>query len=142
MKYKIGYATGVFDMFHIGHLNLLKRAKEQCDYLIVGVNSGDLVRAYKSKSPVIPTEERRLIVEACRYVDRAVVVEVRDKIDAYHKFGFDVVFVGDDWKGSESYNKMEEELNELGVEIVYLPYTQGTSSTLMREVLNEIAKKI
>lgn len=98
-KYNVGYTTGVFDMFHIGHLNILRRAKEQCSKLIVGVSTDELVRSYKQKVPVIPFEERFAIVAACRYVDEVVSQEDRDKIAAFHRIGFDVMFVGDDWKG-------------------------------------------
>lgn len=131
---KIGYTTGVYDLFHVGHLNLLRRAKEQCDYLIVGVTVDELV-AYKHKKAVIPFEERRTIVEAIRYVDKVVPQVSMDKVQAWKEYRFDVMFVGDDWKGTEKWNKYEEQFKELGVEIVYFPYTKGTSSTLLNEVL-------
>ena len=132
-KYNVGYTTGVFDMFHIGHLNILRRAKEQCSKLIVGVSTDELVRSYKPKVPVIPFEERFAIVAACRYVDEVVSQEDRDKIAAFHRIGFDVMFVGDDWKGKPLFVDVERYLNEHGVEVVYFPYTQGTSSTILRE---------
>ena len=132
-KYNVGYTTGVFDMFHIGHLNILRRAKEQCSKLIVGVSTDELVRSYKQKVPVIPFEERFAIVAACRYVDEVVSQEDRDKIAAFHRIGFDVMFVGDDWKGKPLFVDVERYLNEHGVEVVYFPYTQGTSSTILRE---------
>ena len=132
-KYNVGYTTGVFDMFHIGHLNILRRAKEQCSKLIVGVSTDELVRSYKQKVPVIPLEERFAIVAACRYVDEVVSQEDRDKIAAFHRIGFDVMFVGDDWKGKPLFVDVERYLNEHGVEVVYFPYTQGTSSTILRE---------
>ena len=134
---KIGYTTGVYDLFHVGHLNLLRRAKEQCDYLIVGVTVDELV-AYKHKKAVIPFEERRAIVEAIRYVDKVVPQVSMDKIQAWKEYQFDVMFVGDDWKGTEKWNKYEEQFKELGVEIIYFPYTKGTSSTLLNEVLIKI----
>jgi len=137
MKYKIGYTTGVFDLFHIGHLNLLRRAKEKCEYLIVGVSSDDLVK-YKHKKPVIPFEERIEIVRAIEYVDKAVVQENMDKMAAWEKYHFDVMFVGDDWKGTDKWNKFEEEFKKIGVDIVYFPYTKGTSSTLLNQVLVKI----
>lgn len=131
---KIGYTTGVYDLFHIGHLNLLRRAKEQCDYLIVGVTVDELV-AYKHKKAVIPFEERCAIVEAIRYVDKVVPQVSMDKVEAWKEYQFDVMFVGDDWKNTEKWNRYEEQFKELGVEIVYFPYTKGTSSTLLNEVL-------
>lgn len=141
MKKIIGYTTGVFDLFHVGHLNILKRAKEHCDYLIVGVSTDELVEKYKNKKPIIPFEERVAIVEALKYVDRVVPQENRDKLGAYHKYKFDVMFVGDDWKGNELFQEVEKELNKYGSKVVYFPYTKGTSSTLLTCVLNEALKK-
>ena len=134
-KYKVGYTTGVFDMFHIGHLNILRRAKEQCDYLIVGVSTDEVVRNYKNKTPIIPFEERKQIVEAIRYVDRVVPQESMDKVAAWDNLHFDVMFHGSDWKNSDMYNKLEEEFNKLGVDLVFLPHTDGTSSTLLSDKL-------
>lgn len=131
---KIGYTTGVYDLFHIGHLNLLRKAKEQCDYLVVGVSTDDLV-GYKGKRAVIPFEERKEIVGAIKYVDEVVTQENMDKLEAWKKYHFDVMFVGDDWKGTEKWNKIEDELKEVGVKVVYFPYTKGTSSTLINETL-------
>lgn len=128
-----GYTQGTFDMFHIGHLNLLKRAKECCDRLVVGVNSDELVAEYKSKNAVVPLEERLEIVKSIRFVDDAVVCDTLDKEVALQKLGFNVLFIGDDWKGSERWNKTEKRMNELGVKVVYLPYTKDTNSTLLRE---------
>lgn len=137
---KIGYTTGVYDLFHVGHLNLLRRAKEQCDYLIVGVTVDELV-AYKHKKAVIPFEERRAIVEAIRYVDKVVPQVSMDKVQAWREHHFNVMFVGDDWKGTEKWNEYEKQFQELGVEIVYFPYTKGTSSTLLNEVLIKLRGK-
>lgn len=134
-KYKIGYTTGVFDMFHIGHLNILKRAKEQCEYLIVGVSIDELVENYKHKTPIIPFEERVAIVEAIKYVDKVVPQYSMDKFVAWEKLRFDVIFHGDDWKGSDMYNEIEKKFGEVGVNIVFLPHTDGTSSTLLSEKL-------
>ena len=131
----IGYTTGVFDLFHIGHLNILRRAKEQCDYLIVGVSTDELVENYKHKSPVIPYEERKAIVEAIKYVDEVVPQINRDKLAAWKQYRFDKMFVGDDWKGSELFSRLEDEFRKLGVEIVYFPYTKGTSSSYLRKIL-------
>ena len=138
-KYKVGYTTGVFDLFHIGHLNILRRAKEMCEYLIVGVSTDELVREYKNKTPVIPFEERKAIVEAIKYVDEVVPQENRDKIAAFDKYKFDVMFVGDDWKGSDVFNQVDRYMKENGgVGVEYMPYTQNTSSTILKEKLNKI----
>lgn len=137
-KYKIGYTTGVFDMFHIGHLNILRRAKEQCEHLIVGVSTDELVQSYKNKIPIVPFGERKEIVGAIRYVDEVVPQEDRDKIGAYHRIGFDAMFVGDDWKGKPLFMEVEQYLKTQGVDVVYFSYTQGTSSSILREkVLND-----
>ncbi|EJT6664680.1 glycerol-3-phosphate cytidylyltransferase [Clostridium perfringens] len=138
-KYKVGYTTGVFDMFHIGHLNIIKRAKEQCDYLIVGVSTDELVQEYKNKKPIIPFYERCEIVKALEYVDKVVAQENRDKFWAWKKLNFDVMFVGDDWKGKSLFVEVEEEFEKVGVDIVYFPYTKDTSSTILREKLNCIS---
>ena len=105
-KYKIGYTTGVFDMFHIGHLNILKRAKEQCEYLIVGVSTDETVESYKHKKPIIRFEERCAIVEAIRYVDKVVPQTSMNKMDAYKELKFDVLFHGSDWQGSSMYDQI------------------------------------
>ena len=136
-NYKIGYTTGVFDLFHIGHLNLLKRAKEQCDFLIVGVTIDNLVN-YKGKNAIIPFDERFRIVESIRYVDQVVAQESMNKMAAWEQLKFDVMFVGSDWQGTEKWMKFEDQFKIIGVDIVYLPYTQGTSSTRLREVLERI----
>lgn len=140
-KYKTGYTTGVFDLFHIGHLNLLRRAKEQCDYLIVGVSSDDLV-GYKNKRAVIPFEERIQIIRAIRYVDQAVPQMNMNKMEAWEKFHFDVIFVGDNWKNTEKWNRYEEEFRKVGVDIVYFPYTKSTSSTLLNETLLKLRAEL
>lgn len=134
---KIGYTTGVYDLFHIGHLNLLKNAKANCDYLIVGLSTDELVQ-YKGKSPVIPLEERMAIVEAVKYVDKVVIQDDLDKVKAWDKYHFDVLFVGDDWKGTDKWNEYERRLNEKGAKVCYLPYTKTTSSTLITKVLKDL----
>ena len=131
----IGYTTGVFDMFHIGHLNILKRAKEQCDYLIVGVSTDEIVEEYKKKTPIIKFEERIAIVEAIKYVDEVVPQTTMDKMEAWKQLKFDVMFHGSDWKGSEMYNHIIEKFNNVGVKVIFLPHTEGVSSTLLTEVL-------
>lgn len=140
-RFKVGYTTGVYDMFHIGHLNILKRAKEQCEFLIVGVTTDELV-LYKNKQAIIPHSERMAIVESIKYVDRVVSQESMNKIEAWNNYKFDVMFVGDDWKGTEKWNEYERQFSTLGVEIVYFPYTQGTSSTQLREVLTKISSEV
>ena len=133
----IGYTTGVFDLFHIGHLNLLRKAKSECDYLIVGVSTDDLV-SYKNKKAVIPFEERIEIVKAIKYVDEVVPQVNMDKREAWEQLHFNVMFVGDDWKGTDKWNNIEHELNELGVRLIYFPYTKGTSSTLINQTLEKL----
>ena len=137
-KYKVGYTTGVFDMFHIGHLNILKKAKEQCDYLIVGVSTDEVVKSYKNKKPIIPFEERIAIIKELKCVDQAVPQTSMDKMKAWEKYNFDVLFHGSDWKGSEMYNKMIKEFSSVGVDVVFLPHTEGVSSTLLSEVLHKL----
>jgi glycerol-3-phosphate cytidylyltransferase len=130
-KYKIGYTTGVFDLFHIGHLNILRRAKEQCEYLIVGVSTDELVERYKNKLPIIPYEERAEIVSAIDCVDEVVPQVNRDKFEAWDNLKFDAMFVGDDWKGDSLFDELEARFKQVGVDIVYFPYTKGVSSTLL-----------
>lgn len=136
-KRVIGYTTGVYDMFHIGHLNILRKAKECCDYLIVGVSTDELVQKEKNKTPIIPYEERRQIVEAIRYVDKVVPQVDKNKYAAWQKYHFDKMFVGSDWKGTKQWQEYEEQFSEVGVEIVYFDHTDGISSTILREKLNE-----
>ena len=133
----IGYTTGVFDLFHVGHLNILKRAKEQCDYLVVGVTVDELV-AYKGKKAFIPFEERAAIVESIKYVDKVIPQTSMDKMAAWEKLHFHKMFVGDDWKGTDTWNHWEEEFAKVGVEIVYFPYTAKTSSSELREALRSL----
>jgi len=140
-KYKIGYTTGVFDLFHIGHLNILRRAKQQCEYLIVGVSTDELVMNYKNKKATIPFEERKQIVEAIKYVDKVVAQKDINKWTAWQENHFDVLFHGDDWKDSPLYNEIEEKFKTVGVDLVFFPYTKGTSSSELKQVLNEILAK-
>ena len=130
----IGYTTGVYDLFHIGHLTLFKNAKGLCDKLIVGVTVDELVQ-YKGKKSVIPFEDRIEIVRSCKYVDVAVPQYDMDKLTACKKLGADVLFVGDDWYGTEKWNQYEEEFAEAGIKIIYFPYTKGISSTKITEML-------
>lgn len=130
----IGYTTGVYDLFHIGHLNLLKNAKAQCDYLIVGVTS-DLAAQYKNKTPFINQSERMEIVSAIKYVDKVVLQEDLDKIKAWDKYHYDILFVGSDWQGTDKWNKYEAQLKEKGAKVIYLPYTKTTSSTILQNTI-------
>ena len=134
----IGYTTGVYDMFHIGHLNVIRRAKEHCDYLIVGVSTDELVQKEKKKTPVIPYEERAAIVAAIRYVDEVVPQPDKNKLAAWERYHFDKMFVGSDWEGTSQWKKFEEQFAPLGVEIVYLPHTNGISSTKLTGVIKDI----
>lgn len=131
-KYKIGYTQGVFDMFHIGHLNLLNNAKKYCDYLIVGVNSDRLVESYKNKTPVIPESERVEIIRNIKAVDESIIVHTLDKKSALKQKQFDVVFVGDDWIGNARWEQTKEEMKEMGIDVYFLPHTEGISSTMLR----------
>lgn len=133
----IGYTTGVYDLFHIGHLNLLKNAKGLCDKLIVGVTVDKLV-AYKNKKAVIPFEERIEIVRSIKFVDAAIPQEDIDKFKAWEKLKFDILFVGDDWYNSDSWQTMEEKFKNVGVRVVYFPYTKGTSSTIINQTLKTL----
>ncbi len=129
----IGYTTGVYDMFHIGHLNILQRAREQCDYLIVGVSTDELVIKEKNKTPIIPFSDRYAIVNAIKYVDEVVPQENKDKLAAWGKYHFNKMFVGSDWMGSKAWERFEQQFAPLKVEIVYLPHTECISSTILRE---------
>lgn len=133
----IGYTTGVFDLFHIGHLNMLKNAKSLCDKLIVGVTTDELV-AYKNKRAVISFEERIEIVRSIKYVDAAVPQDSMDKMEAWQRYHFDLMFVGDDWFKTPKWQDFEAQFKAVGVRIVYFPYTRGTSSTLINQVLLEL----
>ena len=136
MKYKTGYTTGVFDMFHIGHLNILKKAKEQCDFLIVGVTTDALCLQRKNKAPIICETDRVAIVESIRYVDKVIFQENMDKLAVVRRYNVDVVFVGSDWKGTPSWNQYEKDFAELGCKVEYLDHTDGISSTILRDRMN------
>lgn len=132
----IGYTTGVFDLFHVGHLNLLRNAKAMCDKLIVGVSVDELV-SYKNKTAVIKYPERAEIVRGIKYVDLVVPQIDMNKMDAWEKYKFNVMFVGSDWQGTEKWKKIEEDLKKVGVKVVYFPYTRGVSSTLINKILED-----
>lgn len=138
---KIGYTTGVFDLFHIGHLNILRNAKLECDHLIVGITTDELSLKEKGRKPVIPFTERLTIVESIQYVDSVVPQVNYDKIEAWNNLKFNIMFVGDDWRGTEKWNRLEKDFLELGVKISYFPYTQHTSSSRIRKILDLIYEK-
>lgn len=140
-KYKIGYTQGVFDMFHVGHLNLLLNAKEHCERLIVGVNADELVHSYKNKIPVVNEEDRRNIVENIKPVDECIIARTLDKIKMHELIKFDVIFIGSDWKGNPRWLETEKQLAEVGTEVFYLPYTDGICSTDLRKVKENQVKE-
>lgn len=131
----IGYCPGVFDMFHVGHLNILRRAKTNCDFLIAGVVTDEVVELVKGQRPVVPLAERMEIVRALRVVDDVVADWSAEKIDIWRQVRFDMIFKGDDWRGTPKGDRLEASFAEVGVKVVYFPYTQNTSSTLLRELL-------
>lgn len=133
----IGYTTGVFDLLHVGHINLLRNAKSMCDRLIVGVTVDELV-TYKNKKAVIPFDERIELVRSIKYTDLAVPQFNMNKLEAYERYSFDMMFVGDDWFQTEKWNNYEAQFNEIGIKVIYFPYTKGTSSTLINETLTEL----
>jgi len=137
---KIGYTTGVFDLFHIGHLNILKRARLECDYLIVGITTDELAMSVKGERPFIPLEERMEIVESIKFVDEVGPQTNYDKMEAWNKLKFDRMFVGDDWKGTKEWIKIEKDLSQYNVEIIYFSYTIHTSSTMLRDILKKVKK--
>ena len=130
----LGYTSGVYDLFHIGHLNLLKNAKGLCDKLIVGVSTDEVV-LYKNKKPVIPFEERLEIIRCIKFVDVAIAQENLDKFQMWEKIKFDILFVGDDWYQTDSWQKYEKDFDKVGVKVIYFPYTKTTSSTLINKTL-------
>ena len=135
---KIGYTTGVFDLFHIGHLNILKRARLECDYLIVGITTDELALSVKGEKPFIPFEERMEIVESIKFVDEVVPQTNYNKMEAWNNLKFDRMFVGDDWKGTKEWIQIEEDFSKYNVEIIYFSYTTHTSSTILRDIFKKI----
>lgn len=133
-KYNIGYMDGTFDLFHVGHLNMIETAKKYCDYLIVAVHGDEVVKECKP-APVIGEKDRKRIVEAVKGVDRAEITRFRDKRRLWDLYHFDVIFIGDDYKGTERWNRFEEELKEVGADVIYVPYTQGVSTTQIRRCI-------
>ncbi|MCR5450831.1 MAG: adenylyltransferase/cytidyltransferase family protein [Solobacterium sp.] len=131
-KYKVGYTQGVYDMFHVGHLNILNHAKEQCETLIVGVNADELVKQYKHKTPVIPEDQRYEIVRNIKAVDECLIVHTLDKEETWKQLHFDAIFIGDDWKGNPRWEQTRIDLAKIGVDVVFLPHTDGVTSTMLR----------
>ncbi len=138
MSLRIGYAPGAYDLFHVGHLNILRHAKSECDYLIAGVVSDDMLELTKGRRPVIPLAERLEIISHISFVDEAVAEVVPNKLDTWKSVQFNVLFKGDDWRGTAKGEKLERDFARVGVEIVYFPYTMHTSSTILRRVLATI----
>ena len=134
-KYKVGYTTGVYDMFHVGHLNILRRAKNLCELLIVGVTTDELCLKRKNKLPIINEYDRKAIVESIKYVDKVIFQTDMDKIKVVQQLNADVVFVGSDWKGTDSWNRYEAEFKQIGCSVEYLEHTDGISSTILRSKL-------
>ncbi len=135
-----GYTAGVYDMFHVGHLNIIKNAKQLCDYLIVAVTTDEICQKYKHKTPIIKYEDRKAIVESIKYVDEVVPqndYDVAGKIQAAIDNEIQIMFVGDDWKGTEKWNEIEKQLNARGMQVIYLPHTDGISSSMLREIINK-----
>ncbi len=133
----IGYTQGTYDMFHIGHLNLLKNAKKNCDFLIVGVNSDELVESYKNKKTIVPLEERIAIISELCCVDKAIRCDSLDKEQIAKEYNINKIFIGDDWKGNSRWEETKKNMEKIGVEVVFLPHTQGVSSTMLREKLSD-----
>jgi glycerol-3-phosphate cytidylyltransferase len=135
---RVGYAPGIYDLFHVGHLNVLRESRKFCDHLIAGVLSDEMAQRTKGTIPVIPAAERLDIVSSIRFVDQAVVEDVPHKLEMWERLAFDVVVKGDDWKGTDKGDKLEADFAAVGVAVAYLPYTQRTSSTMLREVLQAV----
>lgn len=140
-SYRVGYAPGAYDLFHVGHLNILRHARQHCDYLVAGVVSDEMAQLAKGHRPVIPLIERLEIVRNIKYVDAAFVETVPDKLDTWQQVRFDVLFKGDDWRGTPKGDKLERDFAAVGVDVVYFPYTVHTSSTQLRRVLDSLTPK-
>lgn len=135
-KYKIGYTQGTYDLFHIGHLNILKNAKKQCDYLVVGINSDELVQDYKNKTTTINQFDRAAIVASIKGVDQVVIVDTLDKIQLQDQLHFDAIFIGSDWKGNPRWEQTQKDLAERNVDVIFLPHTDGISTTLINQKIH------
>lgn len=139
MPHTVGYAPGVYDLFHVGHLNILRHARSQCDYLVAGVVSDEMAERAKGRAPVVPLVERLEIVRSIRFVDAAFVETVPDKLETWQQVRFDVIFKGDDWRGTPKGDRLERDFATVDVEVVYFPYTVHTSSTQLRRALDALA---
>tara|TARA_B110000503_G_scaffold105886_1_gene158030 strand:- start:1061 stop:1489 length:429 start_codon:yes stop_codon:yes gene_type:complete len=139
-KIIIGYTTGVFDLFHVGHVRILKKSKSLCDKLIVGVSSDNLVKKYKNKYPVISQKERMEVVKNNKHVNYVVSQNTLDKFISWKKLKYDIMFVGDDWYDTKKWQELDKKFKKVGVRIIYLPYTKGTSSTIINNILNKVRK--
>ncbi|MEC4017821.1 adenylyltransferase/cytidyltransferase family protein [Streptomyces sp. H27-D2] len=139
MAHTVGYAPGVYDLFHVGHLNILRHARSQCDYLVAGVVSDEMAQLAKGRAPVVPLIERLEIVRSIRFVDAAFVETVPDKLETWQQVRFDRIFKGDDWRGTGKGAKLESDFRTVGVEVVYFPYTVHTSSTQLRRALDTLS---
>jgi glycerol-3-phosphate cytidylyltransferase len=139
MTHRVGYAPGVYDLFHVGHLNILRHARSQCDYLVAGVVSDEMAELAKGRRPVVPLIERLDIVRSVRFVDAAFVETVPEKLETWQQVRFDVIFKGDDWRGTAKGDRLERDFATVGVDVVYLPYTMHTSSTQLRRALEALA---
>ncbi|MBT2466532.1 adenylyltransferase/cytidyltransferase family protein [Streptomyces sp. ISL-66] len=140
--YRVGYAPGAYDLFHIGHLNILRHARSQCDYLVAGVVSDEMAEIAKGRRPMIPLVERLEIVRSVKYVDAAFVETVPDKVETWKQVRFDVIFKGDDWRGTPKGDRLEKDFAEHGVDVVYFPYTVHTSSTQLRRALDALSQPL
>ncbi|GAA3083092.1 adenylyltransferase/cytidyltransferase family protein [Streptomyces goshikiensis] len=140
--YRVGYAPGAYDLFHIGHLNILRHARSQCDYLVAGVVSDEMAERAKGRRPMIPLVERLEIVRSVKYVDAAFVETVPDKVETWKQVRFDVIFKGDDWRDTPKGDKLEKDFAEVGVDVVYFPYTVHTSSTQLRRALDALSQPL
>jgi glycerol-3-phosphate cytidylyltransferase len=137
----IGYTTGVFDLFHIGHLNIIKESKKKCDYLIVAVSNDKLAFKLKKKKPVIPFKERIEIIKSLKHVDRVVEEKIDDKTKVKKKYKINIIFKGDDWKNTKKWNQLGKELKKQNIKIIFIKYTKKTSSSLIKKILNKMDKK-
>ena len=138
MNQRVGYAPGIYDMFHVGHLNILRHAKSQCDVLIAGVVSDEMCELAKGRRPIVPEGERLEIVRHISFVDEAILEVVPNKLETWRRTPFDVIFKGDDWRGTPKGDRLERDFAAVGVEVVYFPYTVHTSSTMLRRALSAV----
>ena len=139
---KVGYIVGAFDLFHVGHVNILRNAKSMCDYLIVGLSTDEWVKNYKNQTVIIPFGQRKEMLMSCKFVDSVVSQEDFDDFKMWEKLNFDIIFVGDDWKESERFKELEKKFKAVNVKIVYFPYTKDVSTTTIKEKIKKEGEKI